>query len=106
MVGWYFLNPPKPQPPPGSAAAQHAPAAPSSAAAPITQPNQPAVASSTGATSAAPASASGEKNIAIQTDLYRVELSNRRAVVRSWQLQNETDGSHPTGMLAFVNADL
>src|SRR2546428_589651 len=54
------------------AAAQHAPAAPSRAAAPIAQPNQPVVASSTGATSAAPASASGEKNVVIESDLYRV----------------------------------
>ncbi len=106
MVGWYFLNPPKPQPPPGSAAAQHAPAAPSSAAAPITQPNQPAVASSTGATSAAPASASGEKNIAIESDLYRVEISNRGAVVRSWQLKKYTDEGNPPRTLDLVNADL
>ncbi len=106
MVGWYFLNPPKPQPPPGSAIAQHATNAPAGAGAPITQPNQPVVAGSTGATSVAPVVAAGEKNIVVESDLYRVELSNRGGVVRSWQLKKYTDEGNPPRTLDLVNADL
>jgi len=106
MVGWYFLNPPKPQPPPGSAIAHLANNAPAGAGAPITQPNQPVVAGSTGATSVAPVVAAGEKNIVIESDLYRVELSNRGGVVRSWQLKKYTDGGNPPRTLDLVNADL
>ena len=106
MVGWYFLNPPKPQPPAGSVVTQPAPYAPGSRGAPAAQPNQPAGASSTGATSATPVTATGEKNIVIESDLYRVELSNRGAVVRSWQLNKYTDEGSPPRTLDLVNADL
>ena len=110
MVGWYFLNPPKPQPPPGSAAvtqpaanAAKGPATTAGAAGPV---NQPAPAGSTGATSAPPAAASGEKNIVVESDLYRVEFSNRGGVVRSWQLKKYTDEGNPPRTLDLVNADL
>jgi YidC/Oxa1 family membrane protein insertase len=106
MVGWYFLNPPKPQTPSGSAIAQHATNAPAGAGAPITQPNQPVVAGSTGATSVAPVVAAGEKSIVVESDLYRVELSNRGGVVRSWQLKKYTDEGNPPRTLDLVNADL
>lgn len=105
MVGWYFLNPPKPQPP-GSGVAQHATNAPTAAGPAITQPKQPVVAGSTGATAVAPAVAAGEKNIVIESDLYRVELSNRGGVVRSWQLKKYTDEGNPPRTLDLVNADL
>ncbi len=107
MVGWYFLNPPKPQPPPGSAAVtQPAPngvKGPAAVAGPTTDP---APAASTGATSSAPVAASGEKSIVVESDLYRVELSNRGAVVRSWQLKKYTDEGNPPRTLDLVNADL
>src|SRR5437588_11270460 len=106
MVGWYFLNPPKPQPPAGSMVTQPAPNAPGSRGAPAAQPNRPAGASSTGATSAAPVAATGEKNIVIESDLYRVELSNRGAAVHSWQLNKYTDEGNPPRTLDLVNADL
>ena len=112
MVGWYFLNPPKPQPPPGSAVAQHAANTPSNAgatgapAAAVAQSNQPVVAGSTGATSARPVAATGESNIVVESDLYRVELSNRGGVVRSWQLKKYTDEGNPPRTLDLVNADL
>ncbi len=107
MVGWYLLNPPKPQPAPGSAAAQHASAP--AATAPTPQPSQPAPAVSTGASSAAaaaPVAATGEKSIVIESDLYRVELSNRGGVVRSWLLKKYTDEGNPPRTLDLVNADL
>jgi YidC/Oxa1 family membrane protein insertase len=105
MVGWYFLNPPKPQPPPGSGVAQHSTNAPA-AAGPAITPNQPVVAGPTGATSFTPAVATGEKNIVIESDLYRLELSNRGGVVRSWQLKKYTDEGNPPRTLDLVNADL
>ena len=108
MVGWYFLNPPKPQPPSGTPAAQHAANTPGVTAPPV-QPSQPVVAGSTGASSAAsaaPVAATGEKNIVIESDLYRVELSNRGGVVRSWQLKKYTDEGNPPRTLDLVNADL
>ena len=112
MVGWYFLNPPKPQPPPGSAgtaATRNAPNAPGTAGAPsspVAQPNQPVAAGSTGATSAPPVSATGERSIVVESDLYRVELSNRGGVVRSWELKKYTDEGNPPRTLDLVNADL
>ena len=106
MIGFYFLNPPKPQPPPESAVTQPAPNATSSTNAGVGQPNQPAAASSTGITPAAPLAAAGEKSVVIESDLYRVELSNRGGVVRSWQLKKYTDEGNPPRTLDLVNADL
>lgn len=108
MVGWYFLNPPKPQPPPGSAITQPLPNAATGATAATTGNVPPPTvgASSTGATSTPPVVAQGEKNIVVESDLYRVELSNRGAVVRSWQLKKYTDEGDPPHTLDLVNADL
>ena len=106
MIGWYFLNPPKPQPPGSAAVAQRAANVPNGAAAPAAQPNQPVASSSTGATSATPLAATGEKNIVVESDLYRVELSNRGAVVRSWQLKRYTDEGNPPRTLDLVNGGL
>lgn len=112
MVGWYFLNPPKPQPPPGSAVGQaqsaaNLPSSGASGAGAVVRPNQAAGANSTGATApAAPLAATGEKNIVVESDLYRVELSNRGGVVRSWQLKKYTDEGNPPRVLDLVNADL
>ena len=50
--------------------------------------------------------AAGEKDIVVESDLYRVELSNRGGVVRSWQLKKYTDGGNPPRVLDLVNADL
>ena len=42
----------------------------------------------------------------IESDLYRVVLSNRGAVVRSWQLTKYTDEARPPRTLDLVQADL
>jgi YidC/Oxa1 family membrane protein insertase len=106
LVGWYFLNPPpKQQPQQVSTAAQPGPGAAgntSVTAALNAQPIPPRGALS--ATSTAVASA--EKTIVAESDLYRVELSNRGAVVRSWQLKKYTDEHDPPRTLDVVNADL
>ena len=46
-----------------------------------------------------------EHSIVIESDLYRVEISNRGAVVRSWQLKKFTDDNKPPRTLDLVHAD-
>jgi YidC/Oxa1 family membrane protein insertase len=47
-----------------------------------------------------------EKSYVIENDLYRVEFSNRGAVVRSWQLKSYMDSSDPPQPLELVHADV
>jgi YidC/Oxa1 family membrane protein insertase len=57
---------------------------------------------------AAPATiraAGEERSIVIESELYRVEISNRGAVVRSWQLKKFTDDNNPPRTLDLVHAD-
>ena len=46
-----------------------------------------------------------ERSIVIENDLYRVEISNRGAVVRGWQLKQFTDDHTPPRTLDLVHAD-
>src|SRR5271163_4093075 len=55
---------------------------------------------------AAPVSAKSdaeERTVVIENDLYRVELSNRGAVVKSWQLRKYTDDAKPPRILDVVH---
>ena len=94
--GHFYKPPPPPSKPPLTQAPQHL----------GTDANQPSTASA--APSAAPAIApkagTQEKTIVIESDLYRVELSNRGGVVRSWQLKKYTDDQNPPHTLDLVNA--
>jgi len=103
IVAWsYFFAPkPKPQPPATS------PAATQPAPQPGTQPGPPAPAQ---VKAAPPASrqakaAAEEKTIVVENGLYRVELSNRGAVVRSWVLKKYTDDNKPPKPLDLVHAE-
>jgi len=59
------------------------------------------------AASAVPAAAdSAEKTFVVESSLYRVVLSNRGAVVRSWQLKKYSDESTPPRTLDLVHADV
>jgi len=49
--------------------------------------------------------ASAESSVVIESDLYRVEISNRGGVVRSWQLKKFTDDHKPPRTLDLVHAD-
>jgi YidC/Oxa1 family membrane protein insertase len=51
-------------------------------------------------------SAPAEQTIVVESDLYRVTLSNRGGVVRSWQLKKYTDDHNPPRVLDVVNAEL
>src|SRR5579863_1225525 len=104
IAGWALLNKPQQQPPANPAAV---------ATNPVTPPVQGAApASATAAkktaASAAPVTmraASAESSVVIESDLYRVEISNRGGVVRSWQLKQFTDDHKPPRTLDLVHPD-
>ena len=50
-----------------------------------------------------PAADSQERTIVVENALYRVEFSNRGAVVKSWQLKNYKDDSKPQKTLDLVH---
>jgi YidC/Oxa1 family membrane protein insertase len=104
IAGWSLLYKP-PQPPPPSKpnpVTTTSPAAPASAS--------PSSKGSKTAASPAPAvamhAAGEEHSIVIESDLYRVQISNRGAVVRSWQLKKFTDDYTPSRTLDLVHADV
>ena len=90
------VPPQKPVAPAGQTApaqtATPAPAAPSAAA-----PGKPAVITAIQATE--------EKIIVVESLLYRVELSNRGGVVRSWKLKKYLNDETPPHALDLVNSD-
>ena len=102
IAGWSLIYKP-PQPVPGK---------PSTAATGLTN-TAPMSSSGMGpsatATSAVPISAmraaGEERSVIIESDLYRVQISNRGATVRSWQLKKFTDDNKPPRILDLVHAD-
>jgi YidC/Oxa1 family membrane protein insertase len=66
----------------------------------------PAIAPTVSATTptSPPVGDSQERTIVVENALYRVELSNRGAVVKSWQLKNYKDDSKPQKTLDLVHA--
>src|SRR5690348_9499161 len=50
-----------------------------------------------------PTADSQERTIVVENALYRVEFSNRGAVVKSWQLKNYKDDSKPQKTLDLVH---
>jgi len=63
----------------------------------------PPNASVTAAPSVPPTEDTQERSIVVENDLYRVEFSNRGAVVKSWQLKKYTDDSKPQKILDLVH---
>jgi YidC/Oxa1 family membrane protein insertase len=57
------------------------------------------------ATAAAPSADSQERTIVVENALYRVEFSNRGAVVKSWQLKKYRDDARPPRVLDLVQPD-
>jgi YidC/Oxa1 family membrane protein insertase len=104
---WAKFYGPKPpvQPPQANRPAQSAPATPGPTASPVASTPQP----SGMATAMAPAvsvpakSDSQERTIVIENDLYRVQISNRGAVVKSWQLKKYMDDAKPQRVLDVVH---
>src|SRR5262245_57435475 len=108
IVVWAKFFAPKPQPnlPQSGQPQATAPAVPSqSPAAPNNSqpPVPPAKAAAT-----APVAAKGEpaeRSIVVENGLYRVEFSNRGAVVKSWQLKQYRDDAKPPRTLDLVHPD-
>jgi YidC/Oxa1 family membrane protein insertase len=105
----HFFQPPVPPPQkPGQTTSQTAPGAGSA------QPSAAAPGSTKMSASAAPAvapkiptvQATEEKNIVVESGLYRVELSNRGGVVRTWKLKKYFDDQKPPRPLDLVNPDV
>jgi YidC/Oxa1 family membrane protein insertase len=106
----YFGPKPPAQLPQTNRPAQSAPAIPGPAATPpaVATAQAPAKAPAISAAkpvSVTPKSASEERSIVIENSLYRVEISNRGGVVKSWQLKNYKDDSKPQRVLDVVHPD-
>jgi YidC/Oxa1 family membrane protein insertase len=105
IAGWSLIYkpPPQPQSPPNPAAVTTNPVSPAPAA-----PSTSASAAGKAAAAAGPVTiraASAESSVVIESDLYRVEISNRGGVVRSWQLKKFTDDNKPPRALDLVHPD-
>src|ERR1039457_2226497 len=100
IAGWSLIYKP-PQPAPAKPGA--APVLPIT---PAQRASSPSSKLSAAATPPAAMHAAGEeRSIVIESDLYRVEISNRGAVVRSWQLKQFTDNHTPPRTLDLVHSD-
>jgi YidC/Oxa1 family membrane protein insertase len=100
----FMFKPPQPPPAPEKpATATTYPATPApgtSAASPASMGKAPA-----SATPISMHAATAENSVVIESDLYRVEISNRGGVVRSWQLKKFTDDNKPPRTLDLVHPD-
>ncbi len=111
IILWAKFFGPKPpvQPPQSNRPAVTAPAAPGAATPVPANPSQaPAIASAlapAAAASVAVKHASQERTIVVENSLYRVEISNSGAVVRSWQLKNYKDDAKPQRVLDVVHPE-
>jgi YidC/Oxa1 family membrane protein insertase len=109
-VKFFAPKPPPPQPKPVISAPQSpssvSPTTTSGAAASAAA-QTPTAASGKPATpvSVTPKSAGEEHSTIIQNDLYRVEISNRGAVVKSWQLSKYLDDNKPQRVLDVVHPE-
>jgi len=110
IILWARFFGPKPpvQPPQANRPVQSAPATPGRATAPAANPPQATAAQTTMAPAAAIVAAKSdaqERAIVVENSFYRVEISNRGAVVKSWQLKNYKDDAKPQRVLDVVHPD-
>jgi YidC/Oxa1 family membrane protein insertase len=106
IAGWSLIyKPPQPTPPGPNPATANSTAPLSGAASSAKPAANSSKASANPIPPAAIRAASDERSIVIDSDLYRVEISNRGAVVRSWQLKQFTDDNKPPRTLDLVHAD-
>src|SRR3989475_5556417 len=111
IILWARFFGPKPpvQPTQANRPAQSAPATPGPAtppAAPSQATAPPSTMAPTKAASIAVKSDSQERTIVVENSLYRVEISNRGAVVKSWQLKNYKDDAKPERVLDVVHPEI
>jgi YidC/Oxa1 family membrane protein insertase len=109
---WARFFAPKPHitPPQPNSAAQTAPAQSATSSSPVssgkTAPSHgtPATISAAAQANIPTKSDTQERTIVVENGLYRVEFSNRGAVVKSWQLKGYLDDSKPQRILDVVHA--
>lgn len=113
-VRFFAPKPPVPQPQANKPAqtASASPSAPSNPVAPASSAQSPSSSKSTSATIAPapalvirPKADTQEHTLVIENDLYRVEFSNRGAVVKSWQLKKYKDDAKPQRILDVVHPE-
>jgi YidC/Oxa1 family membrane protein insertase len=103
IVVWSLLyRPAPPAPGAGNAPASSSATAATPAGAGVSQPAAVSVAA---AASPNAVGDTAEKTIVVESGLYRIELSNRGAVVRSWQLKKYNDANKPPKQLNLVYAE-
>lgn len=102
FIWMHYFQPPVPPQKPASSAVQTAPAQSTSS-----KPAPGAAVNATHAPSASakPVQAQAETTTVIESNVYRVELSNRGGVVRSWKLKNYLNEENPPHPLDLVNPD-
>src|SRR5467141_1292319 len=111
IILWAKFFGPKPplQPTQANRPAQSAPATPGPATSPAANPSQaiaaPVTTAPPTAASVAVKNDSQERTVVVENSLYRVEISNRGAVVKSWQLKNYKDDAKPQRVLDVVHPD-
>lgn len=105
LMLWSFFYKPAEKPaqpaPQTSASVQQQP----SAAAPAPSQTQAAPAVPAAPTTVSAQQAKSEETITVESNLYRVELSNRGAVARSWRLKKELDNETPPKPQELVHPD-
>ncbi len=106
----YFGPKPPLQSPQANRPAQSAPVTPGPATSAAGSANAAQATGSAPAVSPAPASVtpksdSQERTIVVENNLYRVEIANRGAVVKSWQLKKYKDDAKPPRVLDVVHPD-
>jgi len=111
IILWARFFGPKPpiQPSQANRPAESAPATPGPARSPAANPSQATAAPPTmapvTAASVKVTNDSQERTLVVENSLYRVEISNRGAVVKSWQLKNYKDDAKPQRVLDVVHPD-
>ncbi len=105
---YFGPKPPVPSPqtnrPGQTAPATLGPSGPASATGPQTAA-PPSAINAAAPVSVTPRGDSEERTITIENNLYRVEISNRGAVVKSWQLKNYRDDAKPPRVLDVVHPE-
>lgn len=96
-------HPPQQNQPAVSAPATSEPSAVPSGPAEPTPSVTPSAVSTAAIPSAPPTEDTKERTIVVENALYRVEFSNRGAVVKSWQLKKYKDDSKPQKILDLVH---
>ncbi len=105
LVWSHFYKPPAPPPAPPASVGQTAPFANNTSQGPVP------LAPSTAMAMAAPVQlgaiqADSEQTTVVESPLYRVALSNRGGVVKSWELKKYSDDQTPPHPLNLVNEQI